>query len=99
MLRALDPDLMSTEDKRKVLNAINLIKEKRDGTIKGRTCADGIKQHLYFKEYESVESPAVSLEDFFTTLLVDVFKGCDVATFDIQERTCTQRCLKIRLWF
>ena len=83
VLRALDPDLMSMEDKRKALNAINLIKEKRDGTIKGRTCADGSKQHLYLKEYESVASPTVSLEGLFTTLLIDVYEGRDVATFDI----------------
>ena len=57
VLRAIDPDLMSTEDKKKALNAINLIKKKRDGTIKGRTCADGSKQHLYLKEHESVASP------------------------------------------
>ena len=35
------------------------------------------------KEYESVASPTVSLEYLLTTLLVDVFKGRDVATFDI----------------
>ena len=27
------------------LRAISVIKEKRDGTLKGRTCVDGSKQH------------------------------------------------------
>ena len=83
VLRALDPDMMSSEEKKKALNAINLIKKKQDGTIKGKTCADGSKQHLYLKEYESVSSPTVFLEALFTTLLVDVFEGRDIATVDI----------------
>ena len=36
-----DPDILSPNDKKQALEAINLIKEKRDGTIKGRTCANG----------------------------------------------------------
>ena len=34
-------DGLTLEEKKQALNAVNLIKEKRDGTIKGRTCADG----------------------------------------------------------
>ena len=49
VLHALDPDMMTSEDKKKALNTINLIKENQDETIKGRTCADGSKQHLYLK--------------------------------------------------
>ena len=46
VLHALNPDTMAPEEKRKVLNEINLIKEKRDVTIKGRTCADGSKKSV-----------------------------------------------------
>ena len=46
VLRAIDPDTMSSEEKKKALNAINIIKKKRDVTIKGRTCTDGSEQHL-----------------------------------------------------
>ena len=34
---------LSNKDKREALEAVNLIKEKRDGSIKGRTCANGAK--------------------------------------------------------
>ena len=74
VLREIDPDKMSSEQNKQALNAINLIKKKRDGTIKARTCADGSKQHLYLKENESVASTTVSLEGLFTTLLIDVFE-------------------------
>ena len=83
VLRALNPDMIMPEEKRKALNAINLIKDEQYGTIKGITCEDGRKQHLYLKEYESVASPTVSLEALFTTLLVEVFEGREVATFGI----------------
>ena len=49
VLRALDPDTMTSEKKKKALNVINLIKKYQDGTIKGRTCADGRKQNIYLK--------------------------------------------------
>ena len=44
---AINPDTLSAEDKEKSLNAVNLIKQKRYGTIKGRTCADGSEQKRY----------------------------------------------------
>ena len=45
-----DPDILSYEYKRKALEVVNLIKENRNGKIKGRTCADGIRQKSYLKE-------------------------------------------------
>ena len=43
----IDPDILSTKNKAMALNAMNLIKQKRDGTIKGRTCANGSNQKIY----------------------------------------------------
>ena len=83
VVEAIDPDTLSLLQKKMALNAINLIKEKRDGTIKGRTCADGSKQRQYLREDESVSSPTVSLEGLFATLVIDAYEGRDVATFDI----------------
>ena len=40
---------LTIDDKKQALNAINLIKEKKDGSIEKRTCADKSKQHLYLK--------------------------------------------------
>ena len=59
MLRALDPDMISSEEKKEALNSISLIKYKRNGTIKGRKCAYRIKKNLYLKEYDSVVSLTV----------------------------------------
>lgn len=38
------PDTLTFEQRKGALRAINLIKEKRDGTLKGRTVADGRPQ-------------------------------------------------------
>ena len=51
VLTAINPETLSAEYKAKSLNAVNLIKQKRDGTIKGVTCADGSKQKRYLGKY------------------------------------------------
>ena len=44
----VDYHTLSDEDKRQALETVNLIKEKRSGKIKGRTCANGSKQWPQF---------------------------------------------------
>ena len=70
-------------EKKKALPAVNLIKEKRSGDIKGRTCVNGSKQRKYLKQDESVSSPTAGLESLVTTLLIDAYEQRDVAIFDI----------------
>ena len=85
VVEGICPDSLSVEGKKQALNAVNLIKKKRDGTIKRRTCANGSSQHKYLKENESITSPMVSLEGLLTTLIIDAFEGRQVATFDIPK--------------
>ena len=47
--------------KKKALCAVNLIKENRNGIIKGRTCVDGRPQRRYITP-EEASAPTVSLE-------------------------------------
>ena len=47
VLGRLDPDSLTHDQKHNALRAVNLIKIKRDGTCKGRTCADGSTQRSY----------------------------------------------------
>ena len=64
------------------MSAVNLIKEKWDGQIKGRTCADGSRQRRYLKQDESVASPTAALESLIILLLIDAYEDRDVATYD-----------------
>ena len=73
---------ITQQERQQSLRAVNLIKEKRDGTIKGRTCADGRKQrHLY--DRSDTASPTVSADALFLTVIVDAIENRDVATADI----------------
>ena len=71
----IDPKTLTPEDKKKALNAVNLIEEKRDGRIKGRTCGDGSTQRRYSKYGDSVASPTVSLEGLITSLVIASSEG------------------------
>ena len=62
----LDDSKLTNKDREDVLDALMWPTEKRDGIIKGRTCADGRKKLSYIK-IEYSESPIVSLEDIIIT--------------------------------
>ena len=79
----IDPDMLSDEEKGRALDAVNIIELKRDGRIKGRSCANGSKQKLYLKEFDSVASPTVSLEGLFTMLLIAAYEGRKFISFDV----------------
>jgi hypothetical protein len=78
-----DPTLLTPLQKKKTLEAVNLIKEKRCGTIKGRSCAGGSKQRKYLKSDESTYSPTCSTEALMTTLVIDATEKRDIAICDI----------------
>ena len=79
----INPDSITEEEKKKALDAVNLIELKRDGRVKGRSCANGSKQRRYLKEYDSVASPTVSLEGIFATLLIGAHEGREFISYDI----------------
>ena len=79
----IDACPLTYEEKWRALEALNLIREKRDGKIKGRKCADGCKQKKYLKEDESIASPEGSLEGLLTTIVIEAIEKRDVATFDV----------------
>ena len=79
----INPDILTVEEKKKALDAVNLIELKRDGRVKARSCANGSKQRMYLKEYDSVASPTVTLEGIFTTLLIGAYEGRKFISFDI----------------
>jgi hypothetical protein len=73
---------LSTAQKVAALRAINLIKEKRDGALKGRSCADGSSQRgLYTKEQSA--SPTISADALMLSLMVDAKERRDVATANV----------------
>ena len=82
VLEPLDAFTMTDEQKREALRALSVIKEKRDGTIKGRTCADGSTQQGKFSKLET-GSPTLANDALFLSLMIDAHENRDVATADI----------------
>ena len=68
--------------KRDALNLLTLVKFKRNGTVKGRACANGRKQHLYVSK-DKLTSPTVQLESILMSLMIDISELQDIATCDI----------------
>jgi len=78
-----NPDTIPEVEKKKALDAVNFIELKRNGRVKARSYANGSKQRMYLKEYDTVASPTVSLEGVFTTLLIGAHEGRQFILFDV----------------
>jgi hypothetical protein len=82
VFKGLHPGDLTTGEKREALRAINLIKEKRCGKIKGRTVADGSKQREKYS-HQDTSSPTVSNDALMMTLVIDALERREVATADV----------------
>ncbi len=73
---------LSEEDKRKALSSLIFFKEKKDGNIKARSCANGNLQREHIAKEEAA-APTVALESVFSTSTIDTKEGRKVVTIDI----------------
>jgi hypothetical protein len=73
---------LSKEERAGALKYLMYLKEKRDGRIKGRGCADGRKQRAYIPKAEA-SSPTATLMAIMLTCMIDAYEKRDVATVDI----------------
>jgi hypothetical protein len=74
--------MLTRAQRRGALRAINLIKEKRDGKIKGRTVADGSPQKHLYEKHETA-SPTLATDALLISILIDASESRDVATADV----------------
>ena len=73
---------MTPSERMKCMQSITLLTEKRDGTIKARTVADGRLQRPWTTREESA-SPTAALESIFILAVIDAKEGRDVMTTDV----------------
>ena len=64
------------------LRIINLIEEKRNGRLKGRSVADGRPQHMLYTKDET-SSPTTTPESVFLTTLIDAVEERHVVVADV----------------
>jgi hypothetical protein len=75
-------DDLSDKQKQRALESLMFLKEKRDGTIKGRACTDGRKQRETAAP-GAATPPTVALELVLNTATIDTYNERDVAIVDI----------------
>ena len=82
VLTAIDPTSLTIDQKIKALRAVNLIKQKRCGKVKGRMCANGAP-YREFVIREEAKSPTISLEALTATMMIDAYDGRKITVFDV----------------
>ena len=83
VFKPMEANKLTPREKSEALRAINLIKEKRSGALKGRSVADGRAQRAMYTK-EQTASPTVSTDALMLTLMIDALEGRDVATADVE---------------
>ncbi|KAI2513609.1 Reverse transcriptase (RNA-dependent DNA polymerase) [Fragilaria crotonensis] len=79
---AIHASSLTKEQRKAVIRALNLIQEKRDGSLKGRTVADGrLQRGLYDKSQTA--SPTVSTDALILSIIIDAYERRDLGTADV----------------
>jgi hypothetical protein len=82
VIKPVERKSLTREQKRRALNYLMYLKQKRCGRIKARGCADGRKQRLY-KSKDETSSPMVCTEAVFLTAVINAQERRKVMTIDI----------------
>ena len=77
-----DASKLTPQQKKAALRSVNVIKEKRCGKLKGRSCADGRPQQTEYDKSETA-SPALSVDALIMSLVIDAQERRKVITADI----------------
>ena len=80
--RPINTSQLTQQEKRKAMESLIFIAEKRDGAVKARTCANGSVQCSYISKEEAA-SPTVMTESILTTAAIEAHQERDVMSIDI----------------
>ena len=73
---------LTPEERRKAVDALMFLSEKRDGTVKGRMVYNGYKTREWH-DREDTASPTASYESIILTAMIDSFEDRDVMIADV----------------
>ena len=73
---------MTKLERKRALESLIFLVEKKSGEVKARTCANGSTQRTWMDKEDSM-SPTVSTNALFITAAIDAREGREVATCDI----------------
>jgi hypothetical protein len=75
-------DDLNPQERKRAMESLLFLVEKKDGRLKARHCANGSTQRGYIGR-EEASSPTVSTESILLTAVIEAEEGRDVATMDI----------------
>ena len=78
----LEADMLTEEERQKALTSLIFLKEKQNGDVKARSCANGSVQREHVAKEEAA-APTVCLESVFATATIDAKERRKVVTVDI----------------
>ena len=78
----IDISTLTQSEKRKVVECMMLLTEKRNGDVKGRAVHNG-KPTRAWLDKDECSSPTVSMESLFITTIIDALEARDIMTNDI----------------
>jgi hypothetical protein len=78
----INVDELDPTEKQRALESLMFLTEKRDGRIKGRTCANGSTQREYI-DRDDAASPTATAESILITGIIEAKQRRDVMTADI----------------
>lgn len=78
----MDAKDLTADDRKNALASLIMLKAKRNGDIKARSCANGSVQRDHIAKEEAA-APTVSLESIFITSTIDAKERRKVVTIDI----------------
>ena len=83
MIEPIAMEDLTPEELCAAMEAVSLIKEKRSGVVKGRTCANGSKQKRYLRPDDNIALPTASTEAIIATFMIDAHERRNVGVVDI----------------
>jgi hypothetical protein len=90
VIEPIDPSDLTPEERKGALRYLMFLKEKRDGMIKGRGCADRRPQRDYMtKEYTS--SPTVATDALLVTCRIDAIEYVTWRRWIYPELSCSPK--------
>ncbi len=75
---------MTMLERKRAMESLLFLTEKRDGTIKARTCANGSTQRAYIPREEAT-SPTASTPAILITGVIDAKQNRDIMTLDVPK--------------
>jgi len=78
----INVNTLTPTERKKALESLIFLVEKRSGKIKARHCADGSKQRKWMSA-DDTSSPTVMTESILLTATIEAEEHRDVATFDV----------------